>query len=148
MTPYYVKKQIESVKDFSDIIVVEMHAGSEYSVSPGSDYDYTESSTRFEELKINPASQTGFLIHPKTGMEIEDYSWRLDRPQMWDRAIRHFAVDQGADLVIVHHPHIIQGVEIYNQKLIAHSLGNFIFDLNYPETYPSMILNVDADEVG
>ena len=148
MTPYYVKKQIESVKDFSDIIVVEMHAGSEYSVSPGSDYDYIESPERFENLKINPASKAGFLIHPKTGMEIEDYSWRLDRPQMWDRAIRHFSIDQGADLVIVHHPHIIQGVEIYNQKLIAHSLGNFIFDLNYPETYPSMILNVDIDETG
>ena len=67
---------------------------------------------------------------------------------MWDRAIRHFAIDEGADLVIVHHPHIIQGVEVYNNKLIAHSLGNFIFDLNYPETYPSMILNVDVNQNG
>ena len=78
--------------------------------------------------------------------EDEDYSWRLDRPQMWDRALRHFAIDQGADAVIVHHPHIIQGVEVYNGKLIAHSLGNFVFDLNYPETFPSMILNSKVDQ--
>ena len=81
-------------------------------------------------------------------MEAEDYSWRLDRPQMWDRAIRHFTIDEGADIVVVHHPHIIQGLEMYDGKLIAHSLGNFIFDLNYPETYPSMILNAEADESG
>ena len=57
-------------------------------------------------------------MSPEEGTEIDDYSWRLDRPKMWDRAIRHFAIDEGADLVVVHHPHIIQGVEIYNDKLI------------------------------
>ena len=31
--------------------------------------------------------------------EIDDYSWRLDRPKLWDRAIRHVAIDEGADLV-------------------------------------------------
>ena len=148
MTPYYIKQQIHSVRDVSDIVVVEMHAGSEYSLSPGSDYDYINFPERFENLKTNPASQIGFTINPKTGSEVDDYSWRLDRPQMWDRAIRHFAIDEGADVVIVHHPHIIQGVEVYNNKLIAHSLGNFIFDLNYPETYPSMILNVDVNQNG
>ena len=148
MTPYYVKQQIESVKEFSDIIIVEMHAGSEYSLSPGSDYDYFEIPERLDNLKTNPASLFGFTTEPKYGNEIDDYSWRLDRPQMWDRAIRHFAIDEGADLVVVHHPHIIQGVEIHNSKLIAHSLGNFIFDLNYPETYPSMILNANADQNG
>ena len=42
---------------------------------------------------------------------------------MWDRAIRHFAVDQDADLVIVH-LHILSKVEIYNQKLLL-LLGKF-----------------------
>jgi archaellin len=67
---------------------------------------------------------------------------------MWDREIRHFMIDAGADLVICHHPHIIQGVEVYNGKLIAHSLGNFVFDLTYPETMPSMILQTEVDERG
>ena len=148
MTPYYLRQQIQSVENIADIIVIEMHAGSEYSYSPGYDYDSFYFPDEFEELRTNPSSAIGFETIPEYGTEINDYSWRLDRPQMWDRAIRHFAIDQGADLVIVHHPHIIQGLEIYNGKLIAHSLGNFIFDLNYPETYPSMILNSKADDTG
>ncbi len=38
------------------------------------------------------------------------------------------AIDQGADLAIAHHPHVVQGFEIYKDRLIAYSLGNFIFD--------------------
>lgn len=37
-------------------------------------------------------------------------------------------VDAGADMVIGHHPHVVQGVEIYKNKPIFFSLGNFIFD--------------------
>jgi poly-gamma-glutamate synthesis protein (capsule biosynthesis protein) len=40
------------------------------------------------------------------------------------------AIDYGADLVIGHHPHVLQGIEIYKGKYIAYSLGNFIFDGN------------------
>ena len=148
MTPYYIKEQIQSVQENADLIIVQMHAGSEYSYAPGSDYDSWEPPSYFENLRFNPSSEFGFIPDPFIILEEEDYSHRLDRPQMWDRAIRQFAINQGADIVIVHHPHIIQGVEIYNGKLIAHSLGNFIFDLNYPETFPSMILNADADESG
>ena len=64
------------------------------------------------------------------------------------RAIRRFAIDQGADVVVGHHPHVVQGFEVYDGRLIAHSLGDFTFDLNYPETYPSMILNASVDETG
>jgi len=37
-------------------------------------------------------------------------------------------IDAGADLVIGHHPHVVQGMEIYNGKPIFYSLGNFVFD--------------------
>ncbi len=148
MTPYYLKQQIQSVRDFTDLLVVEMHAGSEYSYAPGSDYDFFDYPGGFSAMRINPASTVGYELDPLVGLEEEDYSPRLDRPQMWDRSIRQFAIDEGADAVIVHHPHIIQGVEVYKGKIIAHSLGNFIFDLNYPETYPSIILNAEADESG
>jgi poly-gamma-glutamate synthesis protein (capsule biosynthesis protein) len=40
----------------------------------------------------------------------------------------HKAIDLGADLVIGHHPHVVQNAEIYNGKYIFYSLGNFIFD--------------------
>ena len=44
--------------------------------------------------------------------------------------IAHYAIDNGADLVIGHHPHVLQGIEIYKDKYIAYSIGNFIFDGN------------------
>ncbi|GHU34421.1 lipoprotein [Clostridia bacterium] len=44
--------------------------------------------------------------------------------------IAHSVIDNGADLVLGHHPHVLQGIETYNGKYIAYSLGNFIFDGN------------------
>lgn len=40
----------------------------------------------------------------------------------------HSAVDAGADLVIGHHPHVVQTMEQYKGKYIFYSLGNFVFD--------------------
>jgi len=80
--------------------------------------------------------------------EDEDYTPRADIPHMWDIEYRHHMIDSGVDLVICHHPHIVQGYEVYNGKLIAHSLGNFAFDLSYSETFPSVILNTKIDTAG
>ncbi len=46
------------------------------------------------------------------------------------KEVAHFAVDEGADLVLCHHPHVLQGVEKYNNVYIAYSLGNFCFGGN------------------
>ncbi len=46
------------------------------------------------------------------------------RMQLWYR----FLVDCGADAVIGHHPHTVQGVEVYKGAPILYSLGNFVFD--------------------
>ncbi len=43
------------------------------------------------------------------------------------------AIDFGADIVIGHHPHVTQPVEVYSDKYIAYSLGNFIFDQYFSE---------------
>ncbi len=40
----------------------------------------------------------------------------------------HAAIDAGADLVIGHHPHVLQGVQLYHGRLIAYSLGDLVFD--------------------
>ncbi len=58
--------------------------------------------------------------------------------------IRH-AVDAGADLVVAHHPHVLQGLEVYRDKLIAWSMGNFLFDQTYPTTKLGMLLYVWMD---
>lgn len=48
--------------------------------------------------------------------------------------IAHHAVDAGADMVIGHHSHALQAVEIYKGKAILYSLGNFVFSLE--EDFP------------
>lgn len=55
------------------------------------------------------------------------------------------AIDAGADLAIAHHPHVTQGFEVYKGKLIAYSLGNFIFDQYFYATPHSFVLNVWMD---
>lgn len=49
--------------------------------------------------------------------ELRDYQTRLG----------HIAIDAGADVVIGHHPHILQGIEQYKDGVILYSLGNFTF---------------------
>ncbi|OXM84197.1 hypothetical protein CF651_22245 [Paenibacillus rigui] len=59
--------------------------------------------------------------------------------------LAHKYIDQGADLVIGSHPHVVQGFEQYKGKWIAYSLGNFIFTTNEDSnTWESMILNAEC----
>lgn len=52
---------------------------------------------------------------------------RMNRPRPWQRKLARLMIDLGADAIIGHHPHVLQGVEIYNGKPIIYSLGNFVF---------------------
>lgn len=58
------------------------------------------------------------------------------------------AVDAGAALVVAHHPHVTQGLELYDGKLIAWSLGNFLFDQYFYSAQSAALLYVwmDGDE--
>jgi hypothetical protein len=57
-------------------------------------------------------------------------------------------VDAGADLVLSHHPHVIQGIEFYKGKLVAYSLGNFLFPYKTIEGRKSFILEFDWGQKG
>ncbi len=57
--------------------------------------------------------------------------------------LAHSFVDKGADIVIGTHPHIVQPVEVYKEKIIAYSLGNFVFDqMQSDETREGYMLQV------
>lgn len=61
---------------------------------------------------------------------IVSYHWGQEghyAPNQRQIALGRFTIDAGADLVLGHHPHVIQPVEIYNQKAIVYSLANFSF---------------------
>lgn len=51
-------------------------------------------------------------------------------PEKEQQAQAHAFIDAGADLIIGHHPHVVQTIEQYKGKWIFYSLGNFIFDTN------------------
>jgi len=56
------------------------------------------------------------------GLEYQHYPWEAQTSEA------HAAIDAGADLVIGHHPHVLQGFETYKGRLIAYSLGDLVFD--------------------
>lgn len=59
-------------------------------------------------------------LHVKPGMEVY---YGEDRGDLI--AFSHAVIDAGADLVIGHGPHVPRGLEVYRERLIAYSLGNF-----------------------
>jgi poly-gamma-glutamate synthesis protein (capsule biosynthesis protein) len=54
----------------------------------------------------------------------------IDQPQARTRALYHALADAGADLVVGHHPHVVQGVEWYAGKPIFYSLGNVLMQMH------------------
>ncbi|MBN1127589.1 MAG: CapA family protein [Chitinispirillaceae bacterium] len=55
---------------------------------------------------------------------------RRYRPDGRQRAMGRALIDAGADLVVGHHPHVLQPVEKYRERHIAYSIGNFVFGGN------------------
>jgi poly-gamma-glutamate synthesis protein (capsule biosynthesis protein) len=79
---------------------------------------------------------------------ITSFHWGIEYSEHNARqtALAHTAIDNGAKLVIGHHPHVIEATENYKDGLIAYSLGNFIFDQYFSaETMKGMILKVTLD---
>ncbi len=66
----------------------------------------------------------------KADFVIVSFHWGIElatSPGGEQRSLAHAAVDAGADVVLGHHPHVVQGFEVYKNRLIAYSLGNFVF---------------------
>lgn len=81
------QRDVRKVREISDVVIVSMHMGKEYSDYPQGFY------------------RRGFVIE-----------------------FAHAVINAGADIVLGHHPHTPQGIGFYKGKLIAYSLGNFVFD--------------------
>ena len=88
--------------------------------------------TNIQSLKDKGADIVVCAFH--WGVELSD------TPDENQVTLAHFAIDNGADLVIGHHPHIIQGIESYKGKYIAYSLGNFCFGGNTSPTETDTII--------
>ncbi len=75
----------------------------------------------------------------------QEYNYKLLREQ---NALAKKLIDLGADVVLGHHPHVVQEIAIYRGKLIAYSLGNFVFDPLQAKTAESVMLRAQIDQAG
>ncbi|MFH2105616.1 MAG: CapA family protein [Parcubacteria group bacterium] len=82
-----MEKDVKAAKENSDLVIVSMHAGNEYTTVPS----------------------------------------------VQQKEFAHAAIDGGAELIIGHHPHVVQITEEYNDKYIIYSLGNLVFDQMWSE---------------
>jgi len=86
-----------------------------------------QGSEELVEEGINKLKEAGvdlILVACHWGVEKDNY------PEAYQQRLGRKCIDMGADLVIGHHPHVLQGIEEYKGKLILHSLGNFCFGAN------------------
>jgi poly-gamma-glutamate synthesis protein (capsule biosynthesis protein) len=69
-------------------------------------------------------------------------------PRERDRELARRLVDAGADGILGHHPHVLQGAEYYKGAPILYSMGNFVFDMISPATYDSALARLEFTELG
>jgi len=73
----------------------------------------------------------------------DEGDWSVDPEQITNA---HFIIDAGADLVIGHHTHNIQTMEVYKGGFIAHNLGNFVFDTDSEPHTTGLLLEMFLDK--
>lgn len=102
-------------------------------------YELNDHLGREEQLKQNIAK----VKEDGAQIIIVIFHWGNEKEEVPDSnqtTLGRLAIDEGADLVCGHHPHVLQGIEEYKGKNIVYSLGNFCFGGNsYPSDMDSMI---------
>jgi poly-gamma-glutamate synthesis protein (capsule biosynthesis protein) len=94
-------------------------------------------------------SLDGIAIAKKSGAKLIVMYTHWDKefvsePQERTRILAHEFIDNGADLIIGSHPHVIQSKEEYKGKIIYYSLGNFVFDQYFdPKTQEGLAVQVE-----
>lgn len=81
-------------------------------------------------IKTQVAKEIRSLRDMGADIVIFTFHWGEERknyPNKIQQEIGRFAIDNGADIVIGHHPHVLQGIEEYKGKKIVYSLGNFVY---------------------
>lgn len=85
----------------------------------------------FNEAEVKQMEQDIRAAAAVADVVAVQYHWGTEYTHMANeqqRKVGQRAIDAGADLVIGSHPHWVQGIEWYKDRLITYSLGNFVFD--------------------
>lgn len=82
--------------------------------------------------------------HKRADYVVVSFHWGVEKaysPSERQVKFGRAAIDAGADVVLAHHPHVLQGVEFYEGGMIAYSLGNFVFSPGSAAGRDTMILS-------
>ena len=123
-----VIKEVKGVKigflAYTDLYPQSFRAGKNYAGI--SDFNLEKI---IKEISSAKASSTADLIFVSLHWGDEYVS----QPNETQKNIAQKLVEAGADVIVGHHPHVVQSFEGYKTGLIFYSLGNFIFDQNFSE---------------
>jgi poly-gamma-glutamate synthesis protein (capsule biosynthesis protein) len=100
-----------------------------------------------ESLLYNVITQA----EEQADLTVVSFHWGAEKhnsPREYQKKFGRLAIDFGADLVLGHHPHVLQGLELYQGKLIAYSLGNYVFASYSNVARTSMVLQAQIDQNG
>jgi poly-gamma-glutamate capsule biosynthesis protein CapA/YwtB (metallophosphatase superfamily) len=121
--------------------------------------DYLSDSSDWTVADWNRESLLETIAAMKTGPEqtravdaiVVSAHWGFEyelRPDPSQRRWAEELLEAGADLVLGHHPHVVQGTEMLNGGFVAYSLGNFLFDQEQGETRQGLALRAFFDAQG
>lgn len=103
-------------------------------------------------LLANDPNLTNIIMKAKEKCDvlITSFHWGEEYKTIHNKRqeeLAHKAIDAGANIVIGHHPHVIEDIEYYKNYPIIYSLGNFIFDQSFSrETMRGMLLEATWKE--
>lgn len=101
-----------------------------YSIFPPEGFIFSEDKVDVARVSNSLRSEMK-LAKERCDLLVVSFHWGNEYnfyPSENQKNLAYEAIDGGADLILGHHPHVLQGIEKYMDKYIFYSLGNFIFD--------------------
>jgi len=111
-----------------------------YSLRPRQYFDHVPP---YAEGKIEAMVQDVRELRRVANVVVVSVHWGeefIQRPSPEEVRMARLLVDEGADLIIGHHPHVLRGVERYGKGCIIYSLGNFVCDMVWDDTLRTSLI--------
>ena len=117
-------------------VTVVNHASSTMELAAGKRVEFVSFNMTWGNVSDTQIRQLVAGAKVKADFVVANFHWGQEYEMLPDaeqKRIAHLAVDAGADVVIGHHPHVLEPVEQYRGKYIFYSLGNLVFDQFWSE---------------
>lgn len=144
------KPYIMDIKDTSvGFLAYEKFAHIYYSNSYKRRFVATEDTPGTAPLDIDVILEDIGYIKDKVDTVIVSLHWGVEESNNIteeQRKLAHKLIDNGVDIILGHHPHVIQPIEIYKGKPIVYSMGNYIFDQNDENNKQGMVVSISIED--